>query len=113
MEVARTRLCIAVVDLGRGPSGRRVRFGLHSTLKSDWTPHYGQELYGNVGVMNQREIDRCPSEIDRREGRPAIFCKIVQGRFSLAGERNLLVRMCGRTWSLMLLQALSHCRERS
>ena len=33
MEVARIRLCIAVVEVGRGPSGRRIGFGLHSRLK--------------------------------------------------------------------------------
>jgi hypothetical protein len=96
MEVSRIPLCIAVVDLGPGPSGRRIRFGLHSRLKSDWAPCH-----------ERIRVDRCPSEIDRREGSPAILCKIVQGRLSLAGERYLMVTMCGRTWSSMILQARS------
>jgi hypothetical protein len=86
MEVARTRSCIAVVDIGVDPadggsslSAQQTEIGLGSSLQLETG-------IVNVGVMNKHEIDRCPSKIDRREGRPAIVCKIFQERLSFAGS---------------------------
>lgn len=91
MEVARTRSCIAVVDIGVVQRDGGSAYACPAD--GNRIGRHGQESCEIVGVMNKREIDGCPSEIDRREGRPAILCKIVQGRFSLAGECDLMIRI--------------------